>query len=144
MIYLDAAYISKCYLHEHGSEQVIELASAADGLGSSEYGRLEFFSVLHRHLREGHLQRREMKKVISAFQKDETDGVWYWFPVTSPLLQGVCHRLRTLPKAAFLRAADALHLETARENGFREVYTNDQRMLSAARYFDVAGRNVIE
>lgn len=143
MIYLDAAYISKCYLHEPGSEQVIGLASASDGLCSSEYGRLEFFTVLHRHLREGHLQRWEMKRVLTDFHQDETDGVWYWLPVSSPLIQGVCDRLQSLPKTVFLRAGDALHLETARENGFKEVYTNDQRMLAAARHFNVVGRNIL-
>lgn len=143
VIYFDAAYISKCYLHEPGSEQVIEFASASDGLCSSEYGRLEFFSVLHRHLREGHLRRRDVTKVLNDFHQDEKGGVWYWFPVTSPLIEGICNRLPSFPRTAFLRAGDALHLGTAAENGFKEVCTNDQRMLAAAHHFDLIGRNIL-
>ncbi|MDA2923423.1 type II toxin-antitoxin system VapC family toxin [Acidobacteria bacterium AH-259-L09] len=143
MIYFDAAYISKCYLHEPGTEKVIALAGKSDGLCSSHYGRLEFFSVLHRHLREGHLSRRQIAKVLNNFQQDERDDVWYWLPVTSPLVEQICSRVRTLPKTAFLRAGDALDLGTASENGFREVYTNDRHMLACTKYFDLIGKNVL-
>jgi predicted nucleic acid-binding protein len=40
----------------------------------------------------------------------------------------------------FLRAGDAVHLATAAEAGFGEVWTNDRHMLAAARAFGLRGR----
>jgi len=53
LIYFDAAYIAKCYLNEPGAEKVRSLAGTERGLASSELGRVEFFAVIHRHLRDG-------------------------------------------------------------------------------------------
>lgn len=143
MIYFDAAYISKCYLNEPGSQEVIELASTSDGLCSSEYGRLEFFSVLHRHRREGALTHKQAGQILEYFSQDEDEEVWYWLPMTSALLGKICTYVHSLPRNAFIRAGDALHLGSAKERGFVEIYTSDHHMLAAARHFDLVGKNVI-
>ena len=52
MIYFDAAYVAKCYLNEPGADRVREVAYGADGLASCELARLEFASILKRHVRE--------------------------------------------------------------------------------------------
>jgi predicted nucleic acid-binding protein len=52
VIYFDAAYVAKCYLNEPGADRVRELAYSADGLASCELARLEFASILKRHVRE--------------------------------------------------------------------------------------------
>ena len=143
MIYFDAAYIAKCYLNEPGTDKVIALAERSDGLCSCEFGRLEFFSVLHRHLRQGHLARRHISRVVKNFELDEKEGVWHWLPVTSGLLRDICARVGDLPKDVLLRAGDALHLGCASENGFKEIYTSDSYMLACAPHFDLAGINVL-
>jgi predicted nucleic acid-binding protein len=143
VIYFDAAYIAKCYLNEPGADKVRRLAQDAAGLASCELGRLEFFCIVQRHVRES-ITPREARDVIADFTEDEDAGVWRWLPVTSSLVRDVCARVRGLPRTAFLRAGDALHLGCAREHGFREVYTNDQRMLAAARHFGLVGADVTE
>ena len=43
----------------------------------------------------------------------------------------------------FVRAADALHLTCAADNGFDAVYSHDQRMLDAAACFGLEGRDIL-
>jgi len=87
VIYFDAAYVAKCYLNEPGAERVREVSHGADGLASCELIRLEFASILKRHVRERYIPRREMAAILNEFEQDERDGVWHWFGVTSALLE---------------------------------------------------------
>lgn len=143
MIYFDAAYIAKCYLNEPFADIVRQFAYQADGLASCEIARVEFYSVLHRHLREGNITSQEARNVLQDFEQDEIDGVWKWLPVSHSLIRSACEIINALPPAAFLRAVDAIHLTCARESGVGEVYTNDRHMLACAHYFNVKGINLI-
>jgi predicted nucleic acid-binding protein len=143
VIYFDAAYIAKCYLNEPGADRVRAVAYGAEGLASCELARLEFASILMRHLRESHLTRRELAAIRKEFEADERDGVWHWFAVTSALLDTARDAVLRVPGAVFVRSADALHLACAAEHGFEDVYTNDVRMLEAAPHFGVRGIDVI-
>lgn len=55
MIYVDAAYIAKCYLNEPGADRLRAVAYGADGLASCELARLELASILKRHVRGHHV-----------------------------------------------------------------------------------------
>jgi predicted nucleic acid-binding protein len=143
VIYFDAAYIAKCYLNEPGAERVRGVAAQAEGLVSCEWGRLEFSSIIHRHLREGHVTPRETRAVLADFAEDEANGVWHWLPVTSALLQRAFTRVGSLPRDAYLRAGDVVHLTAASEHGHREIYTNDRHMLAGAVHFGLSGIDVI-
>jgi predicted nucleic acid-binding protein len=143
VIYLDTAYIAKCYLNEPGADRVRSLARDARGLASSELARLELACTVHRHVREGHLAPREAREALADFHADERADVWKWLPVTPFLLGKASDEVASLPARPLLRAVDVLHLVTAREHGFREVYTNDRHMLDGARYFGLTGVNVL-
>jgi predicted nucleic acid-binding protein len=143
VIYFDAADIAKCYLNEPGADRVREVAYGADGLASCELARLEFASILKRHVGERHVTRREMTAILKEFEEDEKNGVWQWFGVTSELLEKARKAILDLPGAVFVRSGDALHLACAEEHGFHEVYTNDRHMLQAARHFNLTGVNVL-
>ena len=144
MIYFDAAYVAKCYLNEPGADRVRHVAYGADGLGSCELARLEFASIVKRHLREHHVTRREATAILKDFEQDEKDGVWHWFGVTSALIETARDAVFHMPGQVFVRAGDALHLACAQEQGFKDVYTNDRHMLQAANYFQLTGVNVLE
>jgi predicted nucleic acid-binding protein len=143
VIYFDAAYVAKCYLNEPGADRVREVAYGADGLASCELARLEFASILKRHVRERHVTRREMTVIQKEFEDDERNGVWHWYAITPELVERARQSVLDLPGAVFVRSGDALHLACAAEHGFDEVYTNDRHILEAARYFRVTGVNVL-
>ena len=71
MIYFDAAYVAKCYLNEPGADRVREVAYGVDGLASCELARLEFASILKRHVREHHVTRREMTAILKDFEDEK-------------------------------------------------------------------------
>ena len=52
-------------------------------------------------------------------------------------------RYDDLSTKVFLRAADAMHLSCAAENGFDEIFTNDRHMLAACAAFGLDGRNLM-
>lgn len=144
MIYFDAAYVAKCYLNEPGADRVRQVAYGADGLASCELARLEFASIVKRHLREQHVTRREATAILKDFEQDEKDGVWHWFGVTSALIERAREAVLHISGQVFVRAGDALHLACAQEHGFADVYTNDRHMLQAARYFRLNGVDVLK
>ncbi|MFM8808119.1 MAG: type II toxin-antitoxin system VapC family toxin [Chthoniobacterales bacterium] len=143
LTYYDTAYLAKCYLREPGSEQVREHAREAGRIACCEIGKVELAAVFHRHLREKRLNVRQYGVVMRQFASDLYQGMWTWLPFTSPVLAKAQERYEDLSAKVFLRAADAMHLSCAAENGFDEIFTNDRHMLAACAAFGLAGRNLI-
>lgn len=143
MIYFDTAYLAKCYVNEHGSSEVRELAAEAGRVACCAYGRLELMGALRRKLREGTIVRGQYRMILSQFDSDEVDHIWTWLPVTPDLLATAVAEFRALEPTIYLRSADALHLACALENGFSEIWSNDRRLLKAASAFRIQGRDVI-
>ena len=143
MIYLDTCYILKCYLTEHGSPEVRELFSEADGIVSAAHTRVEFVAAVHRHLREGRLTSNEMVGVLQVYDKDCDDGYWQWLSMTDAVMNSARTTFRTLPNDVFLRAGDALHLACAQHYGFSDVFSSDRNLLRAAVAFGITAKNVI-
>ena len=143
MIYLDSSYIVKCYVYEPGSDQVLELVEGRSGLTSCIHGRLEVWSAINRHVREGHLKITQARAALRKLAHDESDGVWNFLAITSELVATACDTVEALPKHVFVRSADALHLACAHAHGFTEIHSNDRHLLAAAEYFGLRARNVI-
>jgi hypothetical protein len=81
--------------------------------------------------------------VRDQFQQDLRDETWLLIPVTGAILSQVELAVRTLPKEVFLRAGDAVHIVSAADAGFNEIWTNDRHLLSAAPHFGLKGRTVL-
>jgi predicted nucleic acid-binding protein len=75
VIYLDASYIVKCCLREAGSAEVLRLVQGSAGRSSALHGRAEFYSAVHRRLRENHLSAGEAAVVWQQFESDECSGL---------------------------------------------------------------------
>lgn len=143
MIYFDTAYLLKCYVKEPGWAEVRELAQRHEGVACSSYGKLEIHAALHRKLREREITKIQLETIFRQFDLDESQRLWNWLSLTESVLASVLSELRNLPGHLFVRTADALHLVTAKDNHFREIYSNDTHLLAAARYFGIEGKNVI-
>ena len=141
-LYLDSAYLAKCYLTEPDSARVRKLAHGAEGLYSSAWSVAELACVFHRYVREGLLHPRQSAKLRLIFLEDLRNLVWVLLPVTESLLRRVESATRGLPSTVYLRAGDAVHLLSAQEAGFTEIWTSDRHLLGAAASFGLAGRSV--
>jgi predicted nucleic acid-binding protein len=143
MIYFDTAYVAKCYLNEHGSDEVRKLAAASKRVACCAFGRIELSATIHRNLREGKITRQQSRVIFDQFDLDESNHIWTWLPLTPELLVAAAERFRVMKPSTYLRAADALHLACVLEHGFMEIFTNDRHLLAAATAFKIKGCNVI-
>ena len=143
MIYFDTSYIVKCYLNETGSTEVRALAESTAGLSSCLHGRAEFWTAVKRNVREKLITAAEAIATFERFEADESAGVWHWFSIERPLVDRTCERVASAADTVFLRAADALHLACAEEQGFAEIYTHDGHVLAAASIFGLLGKDII-
>src|SRR6266516_5035487 len=129
MIYLDASYIVKCYLREAGSAEVLRLVQQRQGRSSGLHGRAEFYSAVHRRVRENHLSPGDAAAVWKQFDSDERSGHWHCLAITENVVRKACSAFEKLEATVFLRGSDALHLACAAENRFTEIYSGDRILL---------------
>jgi predicted nucleic acid-binding protein len=144
MIYLDTAYIVKCYIHEPGSYEVRHLLQRQMAGASSALARIEFTTSVLRAVREGRIDAKVIPTIFTVLAEDEQSGLWTWLPLSAKLMEDAIRSLRTIvPVNTPLRAGDAIHLACARENGFAQIYTNDRHLIAAAPHFGISAVNVI-
>ncbi len=137
--YFDAALVAKFYLNEPGRDPVRQLARSAGVVVTSGIVVAEVPAAFHRKLREGAIQRPVFKALQGQFAHDLDAGLWRLSPVTDAVLRDVQIGFVRLEPSVFVRSLDALHLVTARAEGFRRVYSNDRHLLAACRHFDLEG-----
>lgn len=141
--YFDTAYLLKLYRSEPGSEAVRALAASVDVLVCSLHGRAELIAAAHRKFREGTATSTHVDALLGQVAADRAAGALQWFPITDAHLDRVTTVFRRAPSTVYLRAADALHLVSAAEAGFAEIYSNDRHLLAAAPLFGLRGVDVI-
>jgi predicted nucleic acid-binding protein len=142
ILYFDSAYMAKCYLPEPGAEKVRALARSATGLYSSALSLAELACVFHRQIRERVAPPEAIAALRTHFADDLRNEVWSLIPVTDRLLHRVDSLVRRLHPECLLRAGDSIHLATAIDSGFHEIWTNDRRLLAAAEAAGLEGRSI--
>lgn len=114
-----------------------------DQLVCSAHGRIEFASICHRKVREGSATPAQLVTRLAQLAADTEAGLVRWLPFSNAVLARAEAVYRTAPSSVFLRAADALHLASASEHGFSEIFSNDRDLLLAAPLFGLRGTNLI-
>jgi len=142
LIYLDSTYLVRLYFEEPGYEQVRRLA-ASDAVACAQHGRAEVISAFHRKLRERAITAALYQSALEQFFDEVRGGAFRWLPLSDVVFERIESVYAKLPATTFLRAADALHLSAAAENGFQEICSNDAKVLVAARHFGLTGVDVI-
>lgn len=138
-VYFDAALVAKFYLNEPGRDRVRQLAGSAGAVVTSGIAIAEVSAAFHRKFREGALDRPVFKALQGQFAHDVESGLWRLAGPTEALLRDVQAAFARLDASTFLRSLDALHLVTARGEGFTRIYSNDRHLLGASRRFGLVG-----
>ncbi|HEY2379750.1 MAG TPA: type II toxin-antitoxin system VapC family toxin [Terriglobia bacterium] len=142
-VYFDSALIAKFYVNEPGRDVVRALAGTAGIVVTSRIAVAEISAAFHRKYREGTVEPRVFKALQGQFAKDLSDGLWRLVSPTEALLDEVRSLFSKLDKAIFLRSIDALHLVTAKAEGFACLYSNDRHLLNACAHLGIEGVNPI-
>lgn len=142
MIYFDTSYLVRLYFDDSGAGRVRELA-ATDHVACAAVGQAEMMAAFHRKLRERAIAPAVYAALVHQVEAHIDTGAFQWIAQDQAILVRVRQVCRNLPGSVFLRGADAIHLATAAEAGFRLVYSNDAHLLAAAPRFGIQGANLI-
>jgi predicted nucleic acid-binding protein len=142
VIYFDASYLVRLYYSDSGADAVRALA-ATDHVACAAYGQAEMIAAFHRRLREGAIRPAAYSALLRQVRAHNELAAFRWLAQDQEIFSRIADVYAKLPATVFLRAADAIHLATAAESGFRIVYSNDVHLLRAAEHFGIEGRDVI-
>lgn len=139
--YFDSAFIVRSYVEDELTPPVRAAMAGIDLLHSSEFCLAEVASAIHRNYREDAISAKQAAASLQEFERHVEEGFWQLLPLNRVVLESVLNSYATLSRTVYLRAADAIHLATARAAGFREIWSNDKHMLAAAKHFGLKGRS---
>ena len=141
--YYDANYLFKLLCLELVSNEVRAHAATTRFICTAAHGRAEFASAAFRKVREGAATPDHCRLALAQMRADAATGNLQFLPLTDAVFDRLETVYSSAPAGVYLRAADAIHLATAAENGFAEIYSNDKHLLAAATLFGLEGVNVI-
>jgi predicted nucleic acid-binding protein len=138
-IYFDSALVAKFYLSEPGRDAVRRLALDSGVVVTSGIAVAEVVAAFHRKWRDGAVDRSTFAGLRGQFDHDVEHGLWEFIPPTEALFDQVRALFAELDRSVFLRSLDALHLVTARSEGFERIHSNDRHVLNACSAVGLEG-----
>lgn len=138
-VYFDAALVAKFYVNEPGRDAVRALAREMGRVVTSGAAVAEVSAAFHRKLREGGVDHDVFEALMGQFEQDLESGLWNLAGPSEELFREVHTFFASLDSAVFVRSLDALHLITARSEGFARIYSNDRHLLGACAHANLEG-----
>jgi len=132
MIFCDTSAAVKLYVPELESRAVKLLFEAEDAVCLSELARVEVMGTFHRRLRERKWTPADFLAAVRQFSHDDLGGFWTWLPLDKRVIEAAASTYTTLPTTVFVRSSDCVHLVTALQHNFTQIYTYDNQQSAAA------------
>jgi len=105
--YYDTSALVKQYLHEAGSNRVLELLKSGEKVYTASLTYAETHAAFSRRSREGRLKRQTTRRLALRFDRD-----WESYDIVV-LSENVLQLARQMLYRHPLRSADAIHLASA-------------------------------
>jgi predicted nucleic acid-binding protein len=137
--YFDSALVAKFYLNEPGRDEVRRVARESGLIVTSGVAVAEVSAAFHRKFREGAVDRQVVRALQGQFAHDVQTGLWKLIAPSEILLQKVQALFVRLDRSVFVRSLDALHLVTAKDEGFDRIHSNDRHLLQACARLGLKG-----
>lgn len=137
MIFCDTSTLAKYYIAEEESTAVRRHLEEVDQVMLSELARVELMASFHRRLREKVWNQQDFINTIQQFNHDDRNGFWTWLPLKENILEQATKTFTILSRDILLRPSDCLHLMTAMQHSFSEIYTYDRYQSQAAAAFGI-------
>jgi uncharacterized protein len=131
-VFCDTSTIFKYYTAEAESDAVRTQLDEAEEVALSELARVEVISAFYRRLRERLWSREQFLRIVGQFEQDDFQRKWEWLPVDNAIIRYAAGIFIKLPDNTPLRASDSVHIATALEGDYNEIYTHDERQARAA------------
>jgi uncharacterized protein len=130
-LYLDSSALVKLYIQETGSDAVLERSRGASEIGLGIMAYPEVISCFNRLLREARLDEKDYRKLKRELRLD-LDGAAI-LGLTASIIETAVRCLELEP----VRAADALHVASAREFDATLFLSSDRPQCRAAERFGI-------
>lgn len=135
-LYLDSSALVKLYIEEPGSDTVLERSREASEIGLGILAYPEVISCFNRLLREARLGEKDYRKLKRELRLDLNGAAI--LDLTPSIIAVAVRCLELEP----VRAADALHVASAREFDAALFLSSDRSQCRAAERFGIRGELV--
>ena len=136
-LYAESSAVLAWLLDEAQSQDVLHLLIAAQAVVASDLTLIECDRVLLRAAALGELTEGEAADRCAHLTTAASQ--WHLLRISPEIVD----RARQPFPGEPIRTLDAIHLVTARAEGFERVYSNDRHLLAAAKSFGLEGVNPI-
>ena len=108
--------------------------AASDFVACAQHGRAEVISAFHRKLQERAISARLYEITLREFLNETRGGACRCLPLSE----------RVFERAELVYARLPATILSTASHGFRDIHSNDTKLLSAAPHFGLRGLNVID